>query len=78
MVLDSEKAEEQLRSELYAALTELSFAGDHEKAEIVDRLHKLCGKLHQLINSRTVAEKNCSGSTIRKPTRSRRRIHRTG
>ena len=57
MLLDREKAEEQLRSELYAALTELSFACDHEKAEIVERLRILCAKLYQLINSSTVAEK---------------------
>jgi hypothetical protein len=56
MLADRQKTEEQLRSELYAALTELSFARAHEKAAIVERMRSLCGELHQLIKGDALSE----------------------
>jgi hypothetical protein len=49
MSAEHEKVEEQLRSDVYAALVELSFARVEEKPAIVQRLSRACGKLNELI-----------------------------
>jgi hypothetical protein len=53
MVVDPEKTEEHLRSDLFAALTELTFAPTHERAAIVERLSTLCEKLKELVTGRS-------------------------
>lgn len=47
-----EKAEEELRTQAYTALVELSFAETHQKAAIIGRLSDACSKLNDLIMSR--------------------------
>ena len=51
---EREKKEEQLRSELYTGLVELSFAADDEKATVEERMRKACCKLNDLIFIKTL------------------------
>ena len=46
---DVARIEEELRSEIYAALVELSFAEKQEKVQVVTRISAACSKLHALI-----------------------------
>jgi hypothetical protein len=49
MFADADKIEEQLRSQLYTALVELSFAPPDQKAAIVERMMTACRELTDLI-----------------------------
>ena len=51
MPVEPENTEEELRSELYAALVELAFAPPVDKPRLADRLRAACSKLHALIVS---------------------------
>jgi hypothetical protein len=46
---DFETIEKELRSLIYTALVELSYACTEEKAPIVGRLYNICGQLNDLI-----------------------------
>ena len=48
-----EKVEEELRTQAYTALVELSFAETREKAAIVERLTETCSELKNLIHGRS-------------------------
>lgn len=49
MSAESRRIEEELRSQLYAALFDLTYARTEEKAAIVERLSDTCLKLNDLI-----------------------------
>jgi hypothetical protein len=46
---DFETIEKELRSHIYAALVELSYARTEEKTTIVERLYDTCSQLHDLV-----------------------------
>ena len=51
---EPEKIAEQLRSEMYTGLVELTFAAEDEKATLVERLHNASCKLNNLISIKTL------------------------
>ena len=54
MSLTTDKLEEELRSEVYTALLELSFASDEEKVNIAERVWCACCMLKDLIVKKTI------------------------